>query len=212
MGIFAEIGMGIVHNLRKYRVSIVILVIILGLTIVFLSNHPTKSSDYEPTESFQYREIIGSVIGILIAVGIVYALTKLKWGKESESKGLYTYNIFSSNSEYMCYAWFFLIYFGIWFTIISIIVVRSKIISKPGNSDCVDIFNNFGLYNILKIDITYKDPYYTSKIPSESSGNINYTTVTYVDAKKTKTCIIDGSSKFTTTTDLFNYIHNIESS
>lgn len=82
--------------------------------------------------------ITGIILGVVIIVGIGYSLHK--------NKNLPTTNLHKVpiNSNMMCYIWFGLIYAGIWFTIISIIIKVSSIITTTPISGCAII----PIYNI----------------------------------------------------------------
>jgi len=82
--------------------------------------------------------ISGIILGVVIIVGIGYSLHK---NKTLTTGALHTAPI---NPDMMCYIWFGLIYVGIWFTIISIIIKVSNIITTDPISVCATTPN----YNI----------------------------------------------------------------
>ena len=94
--------------------------------------------------------ISGIILGVVIIVGIGYSLHK---NKTLTTGALHTAPI---NPDMMCYIWFGLIYVGIWFTIISIIIKVSNIITTDPISVCAITPNYTKQYSKANSVITDK--------------------------------------------------------
>lgn len=99
--------------------------IYISSTTVDDETHNEKTADTK-----KGMVISGIILGVVIIVGIWYSLHK---NKTLNPGKLHTAPI---NPDMMCYIWFGLIYVGIWFTIISIIIKVSNIITTDPVSGC----------------------------------------------------------------------------
>jgi hypothetical protein len=152
--------------------------------------------------------ISGIILGVVIIVGIGYSLHK---NKTLTTGALHTAPI---NPDMMCYIWFGLIYVGIWFTIISIIIKVSNIITTDPISVCATTPNYTKQYSKANSDITDKT-FLQGLAPIFDFRYNRIDSIKFSYASKNKVKMFppqkNPPTKPTTTNDYNNVIDNIQS-